>query len=139
MGLIERLIEGKNKKPIGEIKERTFPKKDEPIDWFILIFGQPFFWIIMYFITTFCLKQEKPSAYFIAIVPLFFTYCLLGYFTDIKPKYDNMGIGGLIDNPFRYSDDINRTLFFFKVILSPGLLMSMSFVQLGKFIKKICQ
>ena len=42
MGLIERLIEGKNKKPIGEIKERTFPKKDEPIDWFILIFGQPY-------------------------------------------------------------------------------------------------
>jgi hypothetical protein len=137
MSIIERLIEGKKNKPIGEINERRLPKKNEPVDWFVLIFGQFFFWILIYFIVRYCLKQEIPSVYFISIVPLFFSYCLLGFFIDIKPRYDNMGFGGFVDNPFRHSDDVNRTLFFFKVILSPALLMSLSFVQLI-ILFKIC-
>jgi hypothetical protein len=137
MGLFERFIEGKNIKPIGEIKERAMPEKGEQIDWFILIFGQVFFWVIMYFMIEYCLKQEDQIAYFVSILPLFFTYCWVGSSLDIKPRYDNMGFGGFLDNPFRYSDDMNRGLFFFKAILSPAMLMGLSWVQLVRLVKKL--
>ncbi len=56
------------------------------------------------------------TAAFITLV-----YLLCGYWLHPEPDMSSLGwAGGLIDHPFRYSDDINRSLLLFKVALWPG-------------------
>ncbi len=56
-------------------------------------------------------------------------YCTIAFFVVPHPDYDNIGwLGGLIDHPFRYSDDINRFLIFLAVILYPGRFISRTFM-----------
>lgn len=55
-------------------------------------------------------------------------YLVLALLVHPKPRHDNMGwVRGIIDNPFRWSDDVNRFLFFFEAILLPGKLMILFF------------
>lgn len=57
-------------------------------------------------------------------------YLLLGYFVRPRADTENLGLaGGLIDNPFRYSDDINRSLLFFQIVLWPGRFIGESYVD----------
>jgi hypothetical protein len=54
-------------------------------------------------------------------------YLLLGYFVHPEPDFDNVGwFGGMMDHPFRYSDDANRFLLFLMVALFPGRLLAES-------------
>jgi hypothetical protein len=58
-------------------------------------------------------------------------YLLLGYFVRPRPDYDNMGwLGGVLNNPFRYSDDINQTLWVLRMLLWPGRWASTAIVEL---------
>lgn len=57
-------------------------------------------------------------------------YLLVGFFFFPRPDWSNMGLlGGLIDRPFRYSDDINRMLFFLQILLWPGRVIMMWLVN----------
>lgn len=48
-------------------------------------------------------------------------YLLVAYFVRPRPDTTNIGwAGGLIDHPFRWSDDFNRGLLFLRVLLWPG-------------------
>jgi hypothetical protein len=48
-------------------------------------------------------------------------YLLVSYSMRPAPDYSNVGwLGGLVDHPFRWSDDVNRILIFFLIILWPG-------------------
>ena len=60
-----------------------------------------------------------------------FAVCLLlAYFLRPEPDLDNIGwLGGLIDHPFRYSDDINRILLFLQIALLPGRFIAQSIVN----------
>ena len=61
----------------------------------------------------------------IFLVMLWIGYFVLALFLRPKPNYENMGwAGGLIDNPFRYSDDINRSLFWANIYLYPGRILA---------------
>lgn len=52
---------------------------------------------------------------------LFAAYLLISPLVQPKPDYSNVGwLGGLVDHPFRFSDDINRFLIFALVVLWPG-------------------
>ena len=54
----------------------------------------------------------------------FALYLLLSYLLTPKPDASNLGwLGGLINNPFRISDDANRLLLFFYLFLLPGKLI----------------
>ncbi|MCA8926237.1 MAG: hypothetical protein KDD82_30800 [Planctomycetes bacterium] len=54
-----------------------------------------------------------------------FSYLGLAWLIRPQADFSNMGwAGGLIDNPFRYSDDLNRTLLFLTVVLFPGRLIA---------------
>jgi hypothetical protein len=54
-------------------------------------------------------------------------YLMVGYFVRPEPDTSNLGwCGGLMDNPFRYSDDINRFLLFLQVVLLPGRFIAQS-------------
>lgn len=58
-------------------------------------------------------------------------YLLLAYFVHPRPDYDNLGwAGGIFDNPFRYSDDVNRLLVFLLVVLWPGRIASSAIVDM---------
>jgi hypothetical protein len=59
-----------------------------------------------------------------------FVYLVLGYFVHPRAETSSMGwLGGLVDNPFRLSDDINRWLVLLEIILLPGRFISSSFVE----------
>jgi hypothetical protein len=59
-----------------------------------------------------------------------FFYLLTGYFIMPRPDFSNIGwFGGLIDNPFRISDDWNRWLLFIRIALLPGRLWAMALVN----------
>lgn len=63
-------------------------------------------------------------------------YSLLGYFARPKPDMDNVGLaGGLVDHPFRYSDDLNRTLLFVEVLLFPGQLLAETALDLLRLVR----
>jgi hypothetical protein len=54
-------------------------------------------------------------------------YLLLGYYVHPRPDTSNMGwLGGLMDNPFRWSDDVNRCLLFLTLLLWPGRFVAES-------------
>lgn len=58
-------------------------------------------------------------------------YCIMGYFAVPDPDMDDLGwAGGLINNPFRISDNINRTLLFFRIALAPGKFLAETLVAL---------
>ncbi|MHC1723541.1 MAG: hypothetical protein AB9836_10095 [Aminipila sp.] len=64
-------------------------------------------------------------------------YSVGGYFILPKPDYSNVGwFGGIFDNPFRISDDINRMLVFVMVILMPGRLFSTTVLSWIDYSKK---
>lgn len=66
-----------------------------------------------------------------------FLYLFFCYFATPKPDYSNLGLfGGLIDHPFRISDDINRLLVFLSLVLLPGKLILFALQTIYRIIKK---
>jgi hypothetical protein len=58
-------------------------------------------------------------------------YSLIAYFIRPEPDTDDMGIcGGMIDNPFSYSDNGNRFLMGLKIILMPGCFFTESTINM---------
>lgn len=53
-------------------------------------------------------------------------YMGVAFFVRPEPNTDNMGwgIGGLADDPYQYSDDINRNLWSIHCLLGPGRFIS---------------
>jgi hypothetical protein len=136
MSIFEWFIEKDNPNPTGDFKDREPPHQDDPVNWVALIIGQAMFWYGLY-----CIVFKNWSGIIdvqnvSVIIAFFLTYIALGYKIDVEPNYDNMGWFGVFDNPFRYTDDVNRWLFFFKIILYPGYLMGESFIQVWKLLFK---
>ena len=73
-----------------------------------------------------------PNKYLL-VLALETVYIFAGYHINPQPNSDNYGwAGGLIDNPFRISDDINRFLLSLRIILYPGRMF-------GVFIKQFVE
>lgn len=47
-------------------------------------------------------------------------YLVVAYYVRVEPDMRNTGMLGFLDHPFRWSDDQNRILVFFRVVLAPG-------------------
>lgn len=63
-------------------------------------------------------------------------YSLIAYFVHPEPDTSNVGwLGGLVDHPFRYSDDVNRILVFLLLFLLPGRFVSEALVDLIRLIR----
>ena len=59
-----------------------------------------------------------------------FVYLMIAFFLRPRPNLDNVGwLGGLVDHPFRFSDDLNRGLGCLFVVLLPGRYVAESIVQ----------
>jgi hypothetical protein len=67
----------------------------------------------------------------VLLVGVTLIYVSLGYLVRPEPNFENMGwLGGVVDNPVRYSDDINRTLLTVRILLDPGRFVAVSLVDL---------
>jgi len=134
MGLFEILFERANPGKIGVVEKNS--KRPEPVDPSVLIIqiiiSLIFIWLV-YHVTT---RNYLSLGNVIKFVAIMSGYCILSYYIIPKPDTSNIGwLGGFIDNPFRYSDDLNRILFVFLIIMYPGrfvfttLLQCISFAQ----------
>lgn len=128
MRLFEWLGEWHKPGPVGRIRFRRNQNEDgaPPRLWIILatIVGQGLFWMLTYLIF-----QQSSWQIIIGVLLGLFIYIILSFFIEPAPRYDNLGwFGGLVNHPFRVSDNINRFLLIFDVILTPGKLISYSFI-----------
>lgn len=58
-------------------------------------------------------------------------YLLIAYLITPEPDYENMGwLGGLVDDPLRVSDDLNRYMLFLKIFLWPGQFVARALVNI---------
>ncbi|WP_231491060.1 hypothetical protein [Pedobacter sp. Leaf170] len=64
------------------------------------------------------------------ITGLIIIYLCVSYYVYPKPNLDNMGFLGFIDNPFRYTDDINRFIIYSQILLFPGKVLAIPIVNL---------
>lgn len=135
MSLFEWLFEMGNRGPMGHVEEHEHPRKQRSmtsviITGFIalLVAGLPLFFTLQNYSIAF-----KPIALCLGIE---LVYLFLAY--RYKPVYEssNMGwLGGVIDNPFRISDDYNRMLLFLKLLLFPGRFVSIALVDFYRLMK----
>jgi hypothetical protein len=78
-------------------------------------------WILL--LWHWCLPEHLVT--FAVVMAVTFFYLVVSYFVMPTPDYSNMGwFGGMADNPFRYSDDINRFLLFLQIMLLPGRVLA---------------
>lgn len=128
MGLLEILFEKTNPGPIGELNTNRKKPKKPKIGVLIIKLIISIVMIAFVFNITVLPRLSIESA--ISFIIVLTIYCLLGYFIMPKPDYSNMGwAGGLIDNPFRFSDDLNRSLMGLQIVLYPGRFIAVTFVQ----------
>ncbi|PMD90772.1 hypothetical protein BWI97_22625 [Siphonobacter sp. BAB-5405] len=133
MSLLEWLLEPANPGPVGTVKVNT-PDPDNKgrrpqkwLVWVAMVAG-----LILVSVSLYGVFYEAGDG---GIQPVLIklsclvAYMLIGHFVDATPDYTNVGwLGGLIDNPFRISDDFNRLLLFTQALLLPGKLMAYSLI-----------
>ena len=127
MGLFEWFFERKNPGPKGDAEWGIQPNPvGEMASWLKILyffFGGGF-WVFYFFLFT--KGDDGMDAFYLLLWGgIYLALCL---FVHPRPKHNNLGwAGGLIDNPFRWSDDVNRFLLFFDAFLIPGKLMILFF------------
>ena len=76
--------------------------------------------VILYFLIT---TDFVSKSIWIRVLS-FCAYLLLAAKIRATPDYENIGMFGTIfDHPFRYTDDLNRSLLYLQIILFPGKLL----------------
>jgi hypothetical protein len=130
MGLLEWFGESYNPGSIGSVGVRESGGRDRS-RWAVLVCFIVAVLLIAggaYAIFHFggALWQQK----MLLIGTAFAFYLLLAFFLRPQADMDNIGwLGGLMDHPFRFSDDINRFLLFFQIALFPGRFVAESIVD----------
>jgi len=134
MGLFELLFERKNPGRVGRIEENN--KKPKPVGLFTLLIKLSLSSAIIYLLLFIFVLHNFSAvrlAYFVFFMLL---YCFIAYKFIPRPDKSNVGwFGGLVDNPFRYTDDINRFLIFLMILLYPGRFIATTFVQFIMFLR----
>lgn len=128
MGLFEILGETFNPGKTGSADFNDKHKSDNYI-WLRLAVSLILIGLAQYF---FFFRGGRPfvlSSFLLGNM-FFVIYLIIGYFINIKPNHNNLGWGSFpINNPFRYSDNINRYLVFFQVLFLPAKFVSQSLVS----------
>ena len=84
--------------------------------------------------------EVRSAAGLVAIGVATLVYLGLGYFVHPKADTSNLGwLGGTMDHPFRYSDDLNRGLLGLMIVLLPGRFVSEGVVDMVRLIGQALQ
>lgn len=130
MSFFEWFFERNNPGPTGSV-ETYHHKLSCPRIW-IIIAGMMGLLAFLFFIYYVPFNQFNAFEVRSACLgtSLSIAYLFASYYIYVKPDYDNMGVFGFIDNPFKYTDDINRFMLFFQVLLLPGKIISIPIVNM---------
>ena len=136
MSLFEWLFESFNPGPIGSVDLGTDDRSDRSramvIVSFLLAVAGLAGWAYLIVVV---LEVRSPAA-LVAIGAGTLVYLVLGYFVHPKPDTSNLGlVGGMMNDPFRYSDDVNRLLLTLLVVLVPGRFISEALVDMLRLVK----
>jgi hypothetical protein len=134
MGLIEIIGELIKPGKIGTV-DITRRKKEKRISILIIktILSITIVTVLYYLIFGISFHTKE----FLLFVAVIAGYSAVGYFILPKPDYSNIGwFGGVFDNPFKISDDVNRMLVFVMIILMPGRLISTTILSWIDLFKK---
>ena len=130
MSIFEWFFERNNPGPTGTV-ETYHHKLYWPRIW-ILIAGTAALMAFLFFI--YCVPLNHLETFEIgnACLGILFSiaYLVTSYYVYVKPDYNNMGFLGFIDNPFKYTDDVNRFMLFFQALLLPGKIISIPIVNM---------
>jgi hypothetical protein len=128
MGLFEILFERRNPGNIGNFQKNNKPIRHVSIPILILklivsmsVVYELFYMTVLH---SFNLINSIVFTLFLLI------YCLISYKVIPQPDTSNVGLlGGLIDHPFRYSDDLNRLLILCSILLYPGRFIATTVIE----------
>ena len=119
MGFLEWFGESFNRGPVGNINRNdddSWQPRSKFTVWFLTLLGVGFLGFSIWAI----LQSDHKWQWLIAMG----IYLIISFFASPQPDNSNMGwAGGLIDNPFRISDDFNRLLAIFALMLLPGKII----------------
>ncbi len=136
MGLLEYFFERKNPGNVGDIQKNQSPEEPGSVVGIIikLIISIAISCGVFYI----TVMQNFSFINVMIFILVFTVYNIISYNYIPRPDTSNIGLlGGLIDNPFRYTDDLNRNLMFLSVFLLPGRFISTTLVQTFKLIRGI--
>nr|WP_295928256.1 hypothetical protein [uncultured Dyadobacter sp.] len=129
MSLVEWLFESANPGPVGKVEVNQEEPGDggkPPQKW--LIYAATLIGLFLACVGLYWVGYHRPndSAGTILVrLCCFALYVVTSHFVNAAPETTNVGwAGGLIDNPFRISDDYNRLLVLLQVFLLPGKLIA---------------
>jgi hypothetical protein len=79
--------------------------------------------------------QEPSPVLVLQVAGALVAYIVIATILRPKPDMKNMGFaGGLIDNPFRYSDDLNRGLMWLAILFWPGRFLGNGVVDMYRWL-----
>jgi hypothetical protein len=136
MSFYEWWAESNNPGPMGKIELRDEEHERcqwAPLVWarFLLVaIGLPVLWGVS--------ASMIPLPWYQAgalVVGISLIYIAVSYMIEVKPDMSNVGwAGGLVDDPFRYSDDVNRQLMGLECLLGPGKFVVESVVDWSEMV-----
>src|SRR5688572_16941152 len=113
MSLFEWFGESSNPGPVGTVDVETRIRGNRPRIRVLVYFGLAVLVLGLWAYLVLGVWEVGSVEGLAAIALGTGLYLLLGYTVHPKPDMSNVGwAGGLFDHPFRYSDDINRSLMF---------------------------
>jgi len=128
LGFFEIVGECFNPGPIGGIKYENvaMKRRSNMIDVVRFCISVTLVLCFEYFLFSNLITENRN--YFVLFGNIFFIlYLVVSFYSNIKPNYDNIGwVPFFIDNPFRFSDDVNRFYIMLNVLLWPGRYISRS-------------
>lgn len=135
MGLLEYLFERKNPGSVGEIQKNRPPSERGDVIWVVLkLMISIAITCGLFYITV---LQDFSLGKALIFILIYTVYNIISYRYVPRPDTSNMGLlGGLIDHPFRYTDDLNRSLLFLSILLYPGRFISTTLVQTYRLIRR---
>lgn len=135
MGILEYIFERKNPGKVGTFQKNEQSSKNISIPLLVFkIFISAFIVYLLFYLTVMNNLNFINTMIFIIILLI---YCLISYFVIPKPDTSNVGLlGGLIDHPFRYTDDLNRLLIVLLILMYPGRFISTTIIQIIQLFKR---
>ena len=136
MSLFEWLGEGSNPASMGSVRIETEqePLPPSPVVWLCFIGSLCALGGIYYLVFAYVVPPRVTSL--LIALGIGVVYLAAGYFVECRPDTTNMGLWGTLwDHPFRYSDDVNRSLLFLKIALAPGRFVAWSVVNMGRWLR----
>ena len=132
MSLFEWWGESRNPGSVGGIDVADHSRRRKPhVGWTLVKFGLAFASCIA---APLLVATQVPEADLKLVGGAFMgfiTYIALSTMFTPRPDMSNLGFaGGLIDHPFRYSDDLNRSLLGLLILCAPGRFLGSGVVDM---------